>query len=221
VSDVASILVIDADSAAAALLSLGMRRLGLSVSTVQTLRDGLCIVRSQPPSAIVTEQVLPDGYAISVLVQLRDVAPRVKTVILTRHASVSAAVLAIRSGAAGYLSKPAEAAEVATELGLLACGEVDPVAPGQEPVMTLEQVEWEYINRVMLSCGGNISEASRRLHMHRRSLQRKLARGGPSVPPPEPRERLSQGTPSPAIPKVSPCAPGEVLRSHSKSAPPT
>jgi two-component system response regulator RegA len=174
-----SVLVIDADLGASACLSSGLGRLGLTVAVARSLREGVRALRSDPPAAIVTEQVLPDGCVLSLLPKLGELAPGAKTMILTRHASVSAAVLAMRVGFAGYLSKPADAVEVATELGLRASTKSPSSPRGQDSVMTLDQIEWEHISRVVLRCGGNVSEAARRLQLHRRTLQRKLARGSP------------------------------------------
>jgi two-component system response regulator RegA len=168
--------LIDADVTTRAWLTFGLRELGSQVRTAESLHGGLEVIEAARPTGIVTEQVLPDGCVLPELRKLRALAPAAPILIATRYASVASAVFALRNGAAGYLAKPADAREVAIELGLASPA----VTQGSSfSVMTLDQIEWEHINRVVMNCGGNVSEAARRLRMHRRSLQRKLARGGP------------------------------------------
>ena len=117
---------------------------------------------------------LPDGSGLDVVRDLHAAAPEAKIVVLTGYGSIPTALEAVRLGATHYLTKPVGVDEV---LAGFAGGVASP-APGENPdaVPSLERVEWEHINRVLADSGGNISEAARRLGLHRRSLQRKLAK---------------------------------------------
>ena len=95
--------------------------------------------------------------------------------VLTGYGTIGTAVEAIRLGATNYLSKPADADEV--EAALLGKRAPPPV----HEVPSLDRQEWEYLNRILADCNGNISEAARRLKMHRRTLQRKLQKHPPKV----------------------------------------
>ena len=107
---------------------------------------------------------------------LRQADPATRIVVLTGYGSVATAVEAVRRGAVHYLTKPAHADEI-----LAAFDRDTQPGPGDANVrtlqpMSLDRVEWEHINRVLLDCDGNVSEAARVLGLHRRSLQRKLAK---------------------------------------------
>lgn len=105
---------------------------------------------------------------------LRDIDPETRIVVLTGYGSVATAVEAVRRGAVHYLTKPADAEEILAAFERSADGQAGPSAPLQP--MTLDRVEWEHINRVLMECGGNVSEAARLLGLHRRTLQRKLSK---------------------------------------------
>lgn len=123
---------------------------------------------------------MPDGSGLDLVRDLKAAAPSTKVVVLTGYGSIATAVEAMRLGATGYLPKPANADEVllAFERAEAPPGEATGEGP-QAP--SLARAEWEHLNRVLADCGGNISEAARRLGIHRRSLQRKLQK----YPPPK------------------------------------
>lgn len=177
------ILVIDDDLVASALLCRELGGTGFAVKAAPTLSMGISMIEAERPDAIVTEQMLPDGCVLSHIRDLREKARDAAILVLTRHASVAAAVSAVRSGAAGYMAKPANAAEVTAELQLQPNPSCRSGCDTGKSVMTLEQIEWEHISRVLINCDGNVSRAARCLRMHRRTLQRKLACG---VPPDRP-----------------------------------
>ena len=97
--------------------------------------------------------------------------PQVRIVMLTGYGSIATAVDAVRAGAVNYLAKPADADQI-----LAALNGTGSDGPGELPVPSLARVEWEHIQRILTDCDGNISEAARRLGIHRRSLQRKLGK---------------------------------------------
>jgi two-component system, response regulator RegA len=94
--------------------------------------------------------------------------------VLTGYGSIATAIEAVRRGATNYLTKPADADEILSALGEGPPGGEGTAVPAKP--MSLDQVEWEHINRILLECDGNVSEAARILGLHRRSLQRKLAK---------------------------------------------
>jgi two-component system response regulator RegA len=113
-----------------------------------------------------------DGSGLDLIHLLKRADPETRIVVLTGYGSIATAIEAVRRGATNYLTKPADADEILSALGEAAAESATvPAKP-----MSLDQVEWEHINRVLLDCDGNISEAARILGLHRRSLQRKLAK---------------------------------------------
>ena len=116
---------------------------------------------------------MPGKSGLELVKALLEMDPHTKIVVLTGYGSIATAIGAVRLGATHYLSKPADADDI---VAAFARGDAPPLAPTdvdyQAP--SLARAEWEHINRVLSDCGGNISEAARRLGIHRRSLQRKL-----------------------------------------------
>jgi len=120
---------------------------------------------------------MPGRSGLDLLREMKEHDPATKIIILTGYGSIATAVDATKLGAAGYLPKPVDADEVMAAFNR-EIGEVSPTKPMETP--SLARAEWEHINRVLSDCGGNISEAARRLGIHRRSLQRKLQKYPPA-----------------------------------------
>jgi two-component system response regulator RegA len=97
-----------------------------------------------------------------------------RILVLTGYASIATAVEAIKLGADEYLTKPADADQI--EAALIGAQHASVASSASKPVMSVRRLEWEHLQRVLRECGGNVSEAARRLDMHRRTLQRKLAK---------------------------------------------
>jgi two-component system response regulator RegA len=118
---------------------------------------------------------MPGGDGLEVVRQLREIDPTTRVVVLTGYGSIATALEAVRLGATHYLTKPADVDEL---LAAFARGDAEeaPAARPQVVAATLARVEWEHIQRVLTDCGGNVSQAARQLGLHRRSLQRKLAK---------------------------------------------
>ena len=118
---------------------------------------------------------LEDGSGLKVVAAVRDARPDAKVIMLTGYGNIATAVAAVKAGVVDYLSKPADADDVAR--ALLAAKDAAP-APPENP-MSADRVRWEHIQRVYEMCGHNVSETARRLNMHRRTLQRILAKRAP------------------------------------------
>ena len=132
-------------------------------------------IEESPPTFAVFDLRLEDGSGLDVVPLLREMRPDSRIVILTGYGNIATAVAAVKAGAVDYLAKPADADQV--EAALLAQGKKLPPPP-QNP-MSVDRVRWEHIQRVYEQCNRNVSETARRLNMHRRTLQRILAKRAP------------------------------------------
>ena len=129
----------------------------------------------RPPAYAVVDLRLEDGSGLDVVDALRSRRADARIIVLTGYGAIATAVAAVEMGATDYLSKPADANDIVA--ALLQTGEVLPPPP--ENPMSADRVRWEHIQRVFEQCDRNVSETARRLHMHRRTLQRILAKRGP------------------------------------------
>ena len=152
-----------------------METRGFSVRTAETVSEGLQQVEASAPAFAVVDMRLGDGNGLDVISALKKRRPEARGIVLTGYGNIVTAVTAVKLGAVDYLSKPADADEVAA--ALLATGENKP-APPENP-MSADRVRWEHIQRIYELCGRNVSETARRLNMHRRTLQRILAKRAP------------------------------------------
>jgi two-component system response regulator RegA len=118
---------------------------------------------------------LGDGNGLDVVEELRKARPDARIVVLTGYGAIATAVAAVKIGATDYLSKPADATDVVN--ALLASD--DDLPPPPENPMSADRVRWEHIQRVYELCDRNVSETARKLNMHRRTLQRILAKRAP------------------------------------------
>ncbi len=167
-------LVVDDDVVFRERLARALRARGYEVCEAEDAAAARRAVAETAVGWALVDLRLPDGSGLDVVRDILAAAPRAKIVVLTGYGSIATALEAVRLGAVHYLTKPANLDEV------LAGFARDPAAePEAEPLSdapSLARVEWEHINRVLADSGGNISEAARRLGLHRRSLQRKLAK---------------------------------------------
>lgn len=129
-----------------------------------------------PEFAVVDLRISNETNGLEVLKQLLQISPHLRAIILTGYGSIATAVDAVKLGAVSYLTKPADADDI-----LHALTHQEPISGdvSYEEAPSLARAEWEHINRVLSDCGGNISQAARILGIHRRSLQRKLAKHPP------------------------------------------
>ncbi len=130
---------------------------------------------ARPPAYAVVDLRLEDGNGLDVVERLREIRPDCRVVVLTGYGAIATAVAAVKIGAVDYLSKPADADDVTNAL-LARGGDLPP--PPENP-MSADRVRWEHIQRVFEQCDRNVSETARRLNMHRRTLQRILAKKSP------------------------------------------
>lgn len=168
-----SVLVVEDDEAFRTMLVGALERRGYDAHGVGDGATALEWARRDSPEMAVVDLRLPDQSGLDVVRGLKAIDPSTSVIVLTGYGSIATALEAIRLGASHYLTKPTDADRVleAFELGLASRPrEIAADTP------SLARVEWEHIQRVLADCGGNVSEAARALSMHRRSLQRKLAK---------------------------------------------
>jgi two-component system response regulator RegA len=170
-----SLLLLDDDAPLRTRLGRALESRGFETTLVESVSEALSAVRSRPPAFAVLDMRLEDGSGLRVVEALREARPDAKIVMLTGYGNIATAVAAVKAGAVDYLSKPADADDVAK--ALLAQGGAA-AAPPDNP-MSADRVRWEHIQRVYELCGHNVSETARRLNMHRRTLQRILAKRAP------------------------------------------
>ena len=170
-----SLLLVDDDKAFLTRLERAMVRRGFDVRTADNVADGLAAVAASPPAFAVVDLRLEDGNGLEIVSALHLRRSDARAVVLTGYGNIATAVTAVKLGAVDYLSKPADADDVIN--ALLALGAAKPEPP--ENPMSADRVRWEHIQRVYELCERNVSETARRLNMHRRTLQRILAKRAP------------------------------------------
>ena len=140
------------------------------------LSEAVAACRDDPPEMAVVDLRMPGPDGLEVVRALLEIEPAMRVVVLTGYGSIATALKSVRLGAVHYLTKPAYPDEIVAALESRA-GEEPAAGPASEvEAPSLARVEWEHIQRVLADCDGNISQAARRLGLHRRSLQRKLNR---------------------------------------------
>ena len=170
-----TLLVVDDDEAFRMAIGEAIERRGFSVSLADGMGPALDLTRERIFEYALVDVRMPGGSGIELVRALRAIDDGTRIVVLTGYGSIANAVEAMRAGAFDYLTKPVNAAVCVRSLLGVAAPEGSP-----QDVPSLDRVEWEYLNRVLTDCGGNVSEAARRLRMHRRSLQRKMGKLPPS-----------------------------------------
>ncbi|MEY3306221.1 MAG: hypothetical protein RLZZ413_259 [Pseudomonadota bacterium] len=170
-----SLLLVDDDEPFVKRLAKAMEKRGFLPETAESVAQGKAIALSRPPAFAVVDLRLEDGNGLDVVEALRDKRPDCRIVVLTGYGAIATAVAAVKIGAIDYLSKPADANDIMS--ALLSKSESMP-APPENP-MSADRVRWEHIQRVYELCDRNVSETARRLSMHRRTLQRILAKRSP------------------------------------------
>jgi two-component system, response regulator RegA len=170
-----SLIVVDDDRAFLQRLARAMEQRGFEVRSGHSVAEGLALVREKPPAFAVVDMRLEDGNGIDVIAELAKLRPNARSIVLTGYGNIATAVRAVKLGAVDYLAKPADADEVTDAL----LAPSDERAPPPENPMSADRVRWEHIQRVYELCSRNVSETARRLNMHRRTLQRILAKRAP------------------------------------------
>jgi two-component system response regulator RegA len=173
----ASILLVDDDDTFRNRLARAFAERGYDVRTAGDHGAAIASAREDSPQFAVVDLKMPGRSGLEVVRDLKAIDDTTKVVVLTGYGSFTTAVDAVKLGATHYLPKPADADEI---LAALLRDEVEPAGPQDFPAPSLARAEWEHIQRVLGDAGGNISEAARRLGMHRRSLQLKLRKNPPA-----------------------------------------
>lgn len=171
-----SILLVDDDAVFRDRLARALAARGLDVWAADGPEEALARAREETPEYALVDLRMPGGSGLDLVQALHALDATTRIVVLTGYGSIATALAAVRLGAFHYLTKPADVDEILAAFQAPDLAEV-PAEAGGTP--SLARVEWEHIQRVLGDCNGNLSEAARRLGMHRRSLQRKAARRRP------------------------------------------
>jgi two-component system response regulator RegA len=170
-----SLLIVDDDGPFLRRLARAMETRGFAVDTAETVSEGIARSKAAPPKYAVVDLRLADGNGLEVIEAIRQNRDDTQIVVLTGYGNIATAVTAVKLGALDYLAKPADADDVFNALTQRK-GEKTEVP---ENPMSADRVRWEHIQRVYEMCERNVSETARRLNMHRRTLQRILAKRAP------------------------------------------
>ncbi len=171
-----SLLLMDDDAPFRNRLARALETRGFAVTAAESVHEALAIIDATPPAFAVMDMRLEDGNGLKAVEALHRKRPEAHAIMLTGYGNIATAVQAVKFGAIDYLSKPADADDVVKALLVL---DDDKAPPPPENPMSADRVRWEHIQRVHALCGGNVSETARRLNMHRRTLQRILAKRAP------------------------------------------
>lgn len=170
-----SLIIVDDDRAFLQRMVRAMEQRGFAVRSAVTVSEGIDLVRQSAPAFAVIDLRLEDGNGLDVIAELTRVRPNARIIVLTGYGNIATAVTAVKLGAVDYLAKPADADDVTDAL----LAPPNSKAPPPENPMSADRVRWEHIQRVYELCNRNVSETARRLNMHRRTLQRILAKRAP------------------------------------------
>jgi two-component system response regulator RegA len=172
-----TVLIVDDDATFRQALAGSLRRRGFKVLVAGSVEEGISEAEAWKPDYATVDLVMPGG-GLALVEALVQSWPDMRVVVLTGFGSIATAVRAVKLGAVQYLTKPATAAQICAAF-LDEEPPEEPAASAEPQNLSLDVLEWEHLQRVLDETGGNVSEAARRLDMHRRTLQRKLRRGAP------------------------------------------
>ena len=167
------LLLVDDEEVFCRVMGQALERRGFRVTLAYNIEDALSAARQMPPDYAVVDLRIGEQSGLTLVPQLKSIQPEMSIVVLTGYASIATAVEAIKLGATHYLAKPVDADEVVATLNKQSG---DPDVPVASDPMSVDRMEWEYIQKTLADHAGNISAAARALKMHRRTLQRKLAK---------------------------------------------
>jgi two-component system response regulator RegA len=170
-----SLLIVDDDETYRTSLQRAFERREFDVRVAANTNEAIAVARETALSYASVDLRMPGESGLVLVRELKSLRPDIVIVVLTGYGSIATAVEAVKLGATHYLAKPADANDLLAAFGRAAPG-APPASSEEHEVPSLARAEWEYINRVVADCGGNISKAARLLRIERRSLQRKLAK---------------------------------------------
>jgi two-component system response regulator RegA len=168
-----TILIVDDDGPFRLRLLRAFSERGFEASGAGDYDQAMAAARIDSPELALVDLKLPGRSGLDVVRDLRELDQMTNIIVLTGYGSIATAVQSVRLGASTYLTKPVDAEQILAAFGLSPSAVDLPPSPTAQP---LARVEWEHIQRVMADCDGNVSQAARLLGIHRRSLQRKLAK---------------------------------------------
>lgn len=171
-NDTPTLLLVDDDATFRSVLSRALEKRGFSVTTADSVEAALPLALVNPPEFAVIDLKMHGASGLVLVQKLHELDAATRIVMLTGYANIATAVEAIKLGATQYLSKPANADEILAAFGHSASTDL----PVEFSPVSIDKLEWEHINRVLHEQNGNISNTARALNMHRRTLQRKLAK---------------------------------------------
>ena len=169
-----SLLIVEDDKPFLERLSRAMESRGFTVTSCDSVGEGIAQIGRAAPAFAVVDLRLGDGNGLDVVSALKKSRPDARAIVLTGYGNIATAVTAVKMGAVDYLAKPADADDVVA--ALMASGEKSDLPNNP---MSADRVRWEHIQRIYEMCDRNVSETARRLNMHRRTLQRILAKRAP------------------------------------------
>ena len=175
IDDNNSLLILDDDQPFLKRLSVAMEKRGFNVLPASSMAECSRIIESDCPNYAIIDLRLSDGTGLDAVESIRNLNPKSKIIVLTGYGAIATAVAAVKIGAIDYLSKPADANDI---LNALVFSDQSKPPPPVNP-MSADRVKWEHIQRIFELCNRNVSETARRLNMHRRTLQRILAKRSP------------------------------------------
>ena len=170
-----SLLILDDDQPFLKRLSVAMEKRGFKVFPANSMADFDRIIEDICPNYAIVDLRLTDGTGLDAVESIRKKKRDAKIIVLTGYGAIATAVAAVKIGAIDYLAKPADANDI---LNALICSDKKKPPPPIKP-MSADRVKWEHIQRIFELCNRNVSETARRLNMHRRTLQRILAKRSP------------------------------------------
>ena len=170
-----SLLILDDDLPFLKRLSVAMEKRGFKVFSASSMADFGRIIKDVCPNYAIIDLRLTDGTGLDAVERIRNINRNSKIIVLTGYGAIATAVAAVKIGAIDYLSKPADANDI---LNALVFSDKRKPPPPVNP-MSADRVKWEHIQRIFELCNRNVSETARRLNMHRRTLQRILAKRSP------------------------------------------
>ena len=168
-----SLLIVDDDETFCEVLSKAFGKRGYDVQVAHNVDEAMKVAANDSPEFAVVDLRMPGESGLVLVEQLKQADENTRIIVLSGYASVATAVESMKLGAVHYLAKPADADEI--EAAFFKDDGDASVTVGDKP-LSVARLEWEHIQKVLAECGGNISETARRLNMHRRTLQRKLAK---------------------------------------------
>ncbi len=185
-TDRITLLIVDDDRPFREALTAAFTRRGYDVRAAANADEALAIAAVFSPERAVLDVRMPGASGLELLRALKKLDPNTAVVMLTGYGSIPSAIEAVRTGATYYLTKPAEPAEIEAAFegregkpAGAGAGAGSSSGAASEETPSLDRAAWEHMQRVLAECAGNISEAARRLGVHRRTLQRKLQKHPP------------------------------------------